>query len=182
MFAHQKIGMLTSRLSFSLAAFALRASVASAPARHPAPAGSRYDITNYRIEVQLQPDDHTLRAGADVTFTPLEATRSVVFELNGSLKVNTVEKDGKVLTGVVQDPVGSGAFGPNVRIDLGEVVPANTPVTIRIRWGGALISPEGGPLASKRLAYIGTEGSYLMYAARWFPFHDYAADRATADI
>src|SRR6185295_12402887 len=26
------------------------------------------------------------------------------------------------------------------------------------------------------------EGSYLMYASRWFPFHDYAADRATSDI
>ena len=24
--------------------------------------------------------------------------------------------------------------------------------------------------------------SYLMYAARWFPFHEYAADRATSDI
>jgi aminopeptidase N len=55
-------------------------------------------------------------------------------------------------------------------------------VTIRIRWNGALTSPEGGPLAAKRLAYVGPEGSYLMYASRWFPFHDYAADRATADI
>src|SRR5262245_14011793 len=182
MFALQRIRMFKSRLSFSLAALALLIALASAAAAQPAPAGSRYDITNYRIEVQLQPADHTLRAGADVTFTPLEATRSVVFELNGSLKVNTVEKDGKVVTGVVQDPVGSGAFGPNVRIDLGEVVPANTPITLRIRWSGALVSPEGGPLASKRLAYVGSEGSYLMYAARWFPFHDYAADRATADI
>jgi aminopeptidase N len=183
MFALQKIGMFKSRLSLSLAAFAFLTSLASvAAAQQPAAPGSRYDITNYRIEVQLQPDDHTLRAGADVTFTPLEATRSVVFELNGSLKVNSVEKDGHVLTGVVQDPVGSGALGPNVRIDLGQVVPANTPTTLRIRWGGALVSPEGGPLANKRLAYVGTEGSYLMYAARWFPFHDYAADRATADI
>jgi hypothetical protein len=175
--------MLRNRLlSVFSVALVLATFAVAGRAQQPAPAGSRYDITNYRIEVQLQPDDHTLRAGADVTFTPLEATRSVVFELNGSLKVNAVEKDGKVLTGVVQDPVGSGAFGPNVRIDLGEVVPANTPTTVRIRWSGALVSPEGGPLASKRLAYVGTEGSYLMYAARWFPFHDYAADRATADI
>jgi aminopeptidase N len=175
--------MLRNRLlSVFCSALVLATITVATRAQQPAPAGSRYDITNYRIELQLQPDDHTLRAGADVTFTPLEATRSVVFELNGSLKVNSVEKDGKVLTGVVQDPVGSGAFGPNVRIDLGEVVPANTPTTLRVRWSGALISPEGGPLASKRLAYIGTEGSYLMYAARWFPFHDYAADRATADI
>ena len=45
-----------------------------------------------------------------------------------------------------------------------------------------MLSPEGGPLATKRLAYVGPEGSYLMYASRWFPFHDYAADRATSDI
>jgi aminopeptidase N len=144
--------------------------------------GSRYDVTNYRIEAQLNPDEHTLRAGADITFVPLDATRSVVFELNGSLHVDGVEKDGKALTGVVQDAVGAGALGPNVRIDLGAVMPASQPVTIRIRWSGALTSPEGGPLANKRLAYVGPEGSYLMYASRWFPFHDYAADRATSDI
>lgn len=145
-------------------------------------AGLRFDVTNYRMEVQLNPDEHTLRAGADITFVPQEATRSVVFELNGSLHVDGIEKDGKVLTGFVQDAVGAGALGPNVRVDLGSVVPSGQPVTIRIRWSGALTSPEGGPLANKRLAYVGSEGSYLMYASRWFPFHDYAADRATADI
>jgi len=145
-------------------------------------AGSRYDVTNYRIEVQLNPDEHSLRAGADVTFVPQEATRSVVFELNGSLHVDSIEKDGHALTGFVQDAVGAGALGPNVRIDLGQVVPVGQPVTLRIRWSGALTSPEGGPLANKRLAYVGPEGSYLMYASRWFPFHDYAVDRATADI
>src|SRR5258708_4918080 len=144
--------------------------------------GSRFDVTNYRIEVQLNPDEHTLRAGADITFVPQDATRSVVFELNGSLHVDSVEKDGKALTGFVQDAVGAGALGPNVRIDLGQVMPAAQPVMIRVRWSGALTSPEGGPLANKRLAYVGPEGSYLMYASRWFPFHDYAADRATADI
>jgi aminopeptidase N len=152
--------------------------------QQPAPQqpASRFDVTHYRIEAQIIPEQHMLRAGADVTFTPLDATRSVVFELNGSLKVESIEKDGKPLTGYVQDNVGVGALGPSVRIDLGQVVPANQPVTLRIRWSGALISPEGGPLATKRLAYVGTEGSYLMYASRWFPFHDYAADRATSDI
>ena len=148
----------------------------------PQPVASRFDVTSYRIEAQLIPDQHLLRAGADITFVPLDATRSVVFELNGSLKVESIEKDGQALSGFVQDAVGVGALGPSVRIDLGQVVPANQPVTLRIRWSGALISPEGGPLATRRLAYVGTEGSYLMYASRWFPFHDYAADRATSDI
>ena len=173
-----------SNLKFHMAVSALAfcCLLSTAYAQQQPVAGPRYDITNYRIEVQLSPNEHTLRAGADVTFVPLDATRSVVFELNGSLHVDNVEKDGKLLTGVVQDSVGAGALGPNVRIDLGQVVPAAQPVTVRIRWSGALASPEGGPLANKRLAYVGPEGSYLMYASRWFPFHDYAADRATSDI
>jgi len=167
-----------------IALFAVLTLALSAKSQQPAPqqAASRFDVTNYRIEAQIIPDQHLLRAGADVTFIPLDATRSVVFELNGSLKVETIEKDGKPLTGFVQDAVGVGSLGPSVRIDLGQGVPANQPVTLRIRWSGALVSPEGGPLATKRLAYVGTEGSYLMYASRWFPFHDYAADRATSDI
>jgi aminopeptidase N len=167
-----------------MAAFAVVTFALQGQAQQPAPQqpASRFDVTHYRIEAQIIPDQHTLRAGADVTFTPLEATRSVVFELNGSLKVESIEKDGKALTGYVQDNVGVGSLGPSVRIDLGQVAPANQPVTLRIRWSGALESPEGGPLATKRLAYVGSEGSYLMYASRWFPFHDYAADRATSDI
>ncbi|HKY26689.1 MAG TPA: M1 family aminopeptidase [Pyrinomonadaceae bacterium] len=171
-------------LSVIFVLIALVASIATASAQQPAPqpAGARFDITNYRIEAQLIPETHMLRAGADVMLVPLEPTRSLVFELNGSLKVESVELGGKPLTGVVQDAVGVGALGPNVRVDLGQIVPGNQPITLRFRWSGALVSPEGGPLATKRLAYVGQEGSYLMYASRWFPFHDYAADRATSDI
>lgn len=156
----------------------------SANAQQPAPqqAATRFDVTNYRIEAQLIPEQHMLRAGADITVIPLEPTRSLVFELNGSLKVESIDRDGKPLTGFVQDAVGVGSLGPSVRVDLGQVVPANQPLTLRFRWSGALLSPEGGPLATRRLAYVGSEGSYLMYASRWFPFHDYVADRATSDI
>jgi hypothetical protein len=158
------------------------ASFASAQQPAAQQSASRFDITNYRIEAQLIPEQHMLRAGADITVTPLEATRSLVFELNGSLHVESIERDGRPLTGFVQDSVGVGSLGPSVRVDLGQVVPANQPLILRFRWSGALQSPEGGPLATKRLAYVGPEGSYLMYASRWFPFHDYAADRATSDI
>jgi aminopeptidase N len=173
---------ILSRTLLALAVVLVISAVGVAQQPAPQQAASRFDVTSYRIEAQIIPEQHMLRAGADITFVPLDATRSVVFELNGSLKVESIEKDGKSLTGFVQDNVGVGALGPSVRIDLGSVVPANQPVTLRIRWSGALISPEGGPLATKRLAYVGTEGSYLMYASRWFPFHDYAADRATSDI
>ena len=110
----------------------------------------------------MNPDEHTLRAGADITLIPQDATRSIVFELNGSLKVDGVEKDGKVLTGFVQDAGRRRrARVRTSRIDLGQVVPANQPVTVRIRWGGALTSPEGGPLANKRSGLCRTGGLVL---------------------
>jgi aminopeptidase N len=170
-------------LQFLLGVSAVLVFAAGARAQQPAPqqAVNRFDITNYRVEAQLIPDQHMLRAGADITLTPLDATRSLVFELNGSLKVESIDRNGQALT-YVQDSVGVGSLGPSVRVDLGQVLPANQPVTLRFRWSGALVSPEGGPLATKRLAYVGPEGSYLLYASRWFPFHDYAADRATSDI
>jgi len=171
-----------SQKFFSLAALVVLATAAHGQQPAPQQAATRFDITNYRIEAQLIPDQHMLRAGADITVTPQEATRSLVFELNGSLRVESIDRDGRPLTGFVQDAVGVGSLGPSVRVDLGQVVPANQPVTLRFRWSGALLTPEGGPLATKRLAYVGPEGSYLMYASRWFPFHDYAADRATSDI
>ena len=176
--------ILKSAFSPIFVLFAALVMASSGFAQQPAPqqAASKFDVTNYRIEAQLIPDQHMLRAGADITLVPSEPTRSLVFELNGSLKVESIERNGRALTGFVQDAVGVGALGPSVRVDLGEVVPANQPTTLRFRWSGALVSPEGGPLATRRLAYIGTEGSYLMYASRWFPFHDYAADRATSDI
>ena len=170
------------QVSLAVAALFVVTTAALAQQPAPQPAATRFDVTNYRIEVQLIPDQHTLRAGADITVIPKDATRSLVFELNGSLHVESIDLGGKPLTGFVQDAVGVGALGPSVRVDLGQIMPANQPLTLRFRWNGALLSPEGGPLATKRLAYVGPEGSYLMYASRWFPFHDYAADRATSDI
>ena len=42
-----------------------------------------FDVTNYLMDVQLAPNENRLNATADVTFTPLEDTRAVTFELNG---------------------------------------------------------------------------------------------------
>jgi hypothetical protein len=165
---------------------------------------SPFDVQNYLIDAKLSPLENRLDATTDVTFVPLEDTRSVTFELNGSLKVeNLVRVGGSTMPAApagkgkvakpagqaslasvtfVQDQVGVSDIGPNVRIDLGDTVTKGTPVTLRFVYSGVLNTPQGGPLLSKRLAYIGDNQGYLMYAARWFPFHDYAADLATADI
>lgn len=168
-----------------------------------------FDVTNYKMDVNLDPSVNKLDATVDVAFTTKAETRSISFELNGSLKVESISIISKVpaanattsaannvspttakkavvpsQTNVtfIQDRVGVSDLGPNVRIDLGENVPAETNITLRFKYNGVLVSPEGGPLLTKRLAYIGVNDGYLMYAARWFPFHDYAADKATSDI
>jgi aminopeptidase N len=143
---------------------------------------ARYDIRHYRIVAELVPAQQQLSAAADVTFAPIDNARTFIFELNGSLRLESVEWNGARLQNVVQDQAGLETIGPHVRVDLGQVVAAGQPVTLRFRWAGPLITPEGGPLLTRRLAYVGADISYLMYPARWFPFHDYAADRATSDI
>jgi tetratricopeptide (TPR) repeat protein len=165
-----------------------------------------FDVTNYVISAELSPVDNKISATTDVTFVPQETTRTVSFELNGSLKVDLVSRVGSstpmpavtksrtakpaaattpadgAVTFVQDQAGGSSDLGPYVRVDLGTDVEKGTPVTLRFKYSGVLNLPTGGPLLNKRLAYIGETNGYLMYAARWFPFHDYAADPATADI
>ncbi|PYS89426.1 MAG: hypothetical protein DMF62_07325, partial [Acidobacteria bacterium] len=167
---------------------------------------TQFDVSSYLIDAQLNPIENKLTATADVTFTPSEDTRSVTFELNGSLKVDSVSRGDKVSAAVtpapkgkaaaaaatpvvkplditfVQDQVGVSDLGPSVRVDLGDPVVKGATVTLRFKYSGALNTPSGGPLLNKRLASIGPDQGYLMYAARWFPFHNYAADLATSDI
>ena len=99
-----------------------------------------FDVTEYRIDAQLSPDENKLTATADVTFVPQEDTRSVTFELNGSLKVDSISRvaagsmpvaaasaKGKPAktsapaasagdVTFVQDQVGVSDLGPSVRI------------------------------------------------------------------
>src|SRR4028118_1431353 len=57
-----------------------------------------FDVTDYRIEAQLVPDTNRLQATTDVTFVPKAEMRSVTFELNGSLKVESVQRVGSAAT------------------------------------------------------------------------------------
>jgi len=137
------------------------------------------DITHYKINAELLPDSHTLKAQAVVTIKAVKPTQSAVLEMNGSLTVTSVKgPDGKTALQFIQDKVSE--F--NVKINLGQLINAGSSVTLTIDYAGPLATPEGGPIADTRLAYVGPEGSYLFYASRWFPFHGYAADRATSDI
>ncbi|HEU0184322.1 MAG TPA: M1 family aminopeptidase [Blastocatellia bacterium] len=178
------------------------------------------DVQHYKIDAELIPASQLLKAYAEVRFVPQSETRSVVFEMNGSLTISRVTRVDESATSSVAGSVagGSGAAGGrpqtpkpttptkpkgtpattptqdglqfiqdnrdnmNVRIDLGEVVPAKQPLTLAFEYEGALESPQGGVTPNARLAYVGEQGSYLFYSARWFPFHEYVGDLATYAI
>lgn len=137
------------------------------------------DITHYKINAELLPDSHILKAQTTVTIKAIKQTQSAVLEMNGSLTISSIKgPDGKTALQFIQDRVNE--F--NVKINLGQLYPAGSDITLTFEYAGPLATPEGGPIADTRLAYVGPEGSYLFYASRWFPFHGYAADRSTSDI
>ena len=49
-----------------------------------------YDVISYKIDGELIPEDHRLKAQVDMVIRPLKDTQSAVMELNGSLKVAQV--------------------------------------------------------------------------------------------
>jgi hypothetical protein len=146
---------------------------------HVLSASSDLDVLHYKVEADVDPVESALTARSMVTLRVGSATRSVVLELNGSLVVSRVHnvETGEALT-FLQDRFDQ----LNVRVDLGKVVEAGTQLTLLFEYAGTVRGPEGGPIPDRRLAYIGPEGGYLFYAARWLPFHDYAADRASYEI
>jgi tetratricopeptide (TPR) repeat protein len=202
----------------SIAAFALY--VLGAGAQDAQKGGTDFDVQHYKIDAELVPTAQLLKSRAEVRFVPASETRSVVFEINGSLTVKRItraaaaappaskpavnprdpkargSRNGKTNDTAAKESEGAQTGTspdlqfiqnksdslPNVRVDLGSVVPANQPITLVFEYEGPLESPQGGVLSNARLAYVGEQGSYLFYSARWFPFHDYVADLSTSQI
>lgn len=141
--------------------------------------GANLDIIRYKINAELLPDSHTLKAQTAVTFKTLKPTQSAVLEMNGSLIISSVKgPDGKTALQFIQDRVNE----LNVKVNLGQLYAAGAEITLTFEYAGPLATPEGGPVPDRKLAYVGPEGCYLFYAARWFPFHGYASDRALSEI
>ena len=135
------------------------------------------DITAYNIDAQIDPDAHSLKATARVTFTPLQALDTVVFQLHGALKVD------KVTDGANNVLSGERGNDATIRLTLPATLAKGQSTTFTFEYGGVLTGAEPSPIEGLKLASIGSPISYLLYPARWFPMHlDTCTDRFTADI
>ena len=138
-------------------------------------AQTRFEVTKYSIEAELFPSTHILSAKARIDFVPKTDLTTLSFELHSFLRVD------KVLDAAGKD-LRFRREGLSLQVDFLNPLPQGSPSSITVSYGGPLSSAEGSPVENLKLAYVGTEGSYLLYAARWFPVSDYGVSRFAASM
>ncbi len=137
----------------------------------------RLRVDDYQIDAELTPHTHKITARAKVKFTALEDLNIATFELHNALRVTKViDAAGKQLTAerVTQDS--------SIRVPLDTPVAKDSSTTLTFEYEGVLDSADDSPVQGLKLAYIGDDTSYLLYAGRWFPVNAYGINRFTATM
>ena len=134
-------------------------------------------VDDYQIDAELAPHTHSITARAKVRFTALDDLNVAIFELHNGLKVNKVTDD----TG---KPASAERLSADstVRVQLAKTLPKDTSTTLTFEYEGQLDSADDSPVQGVKLASIGEDTSYLLYAGRWFPVSGYGINRFTATI
>src|ERR1700704_1389971 len=168
-YPRRALSVLTSSLTLALA-FLL------APSSWAAEKG-RLRVDDYQIEAELQPHLHQITARAKVKFTALQDVSVAVFELHNDLRVTRVlDEKNQPLSAerVTQDST--------VRVPLPSGLAKDASTTLTFDYEGQLESGDNSPVPGLKLAYIGDDTSYLLYAGRWFPVSGYGLNRFTSTI
>ncbi len=146
---------------------------AGARAQTAAPPG--FKVARYTITAQLYPATHILSANAKIDFTPQASLTELDFQLNSSLKVEkAVDATGQNIQFQQR--------GLSLRLTLSSPLAPQQPSSVTVTYKGSLNSAEGSPIEGLKLAYVGPEGSYLLYPARWFPVESPGLERFAATL
>ena len=138
---------------------------------------TRLRVDNYVIDVQLVPQSHRLLARAKVTFTALDNLNAAAFELHNDLRPSTVtDEEGKPCS------VERFTQDSTVRVTLNKDLPKDSSTTLTFNYDGVLQNADDSPVQGLKLAYVGDDTSYLLYAGRWFPLVNYGINRFTSTI
>jgi aminopeptidase N len=138
----------------------------------------RVRVDDYVIDVDLTPRTHRMTAKARVKFTALDDISTAVFELHNGMRITKVtEENGKALPAperVTQDS--------SIRVSLPSGLNKGQSTTLIFDYEGLLASADDSPVEGLKLAYIGEDTSYLLYAGRWFPMVGFNTNRFTSTI
>jgi len=138
---------------------------------------TRLHVDDYQIEAQLTPHTHKIEARARVKFTALENINAAIFELHNDLRINKV-------TDATGKPVVAERMGQDstVRVQLPTALNKGDSSTLTFDYDGTLETGDDSPVQGLKLASIGDDTSYLLYAGRWFPVSGFGINRFTATI
>src|SRR6266704_1596441 len=135
----------------------------------------RLRVDDYVIDAELVPRTHHLVARARVKFTALDDLSVAVFELHNALRpTRVVDVAGRTLSAerITQDST--------IHVALPAGLAKNASTVLTFDYQGALLSADDSPVQGMKLAYVGEDTSYLLYAGRWFPMDGFGTDRFTA--
>ena len=163
------LSVLTGSLTLSLVVLLASSSWAAEKAR--------LRVDDYQIEAELNPHLHQITARAKVKITALQDVAVAVFELNNDLRVTKVldEKNQPLAAErVTQDFT--------IRVPLPAGLSKDASTTLTFEYEGQLENADNSPVPGLKLAHIGDDTSFLLYAGRWFPVIGYGLDRFTSTI
>jgi len=138
---------------------------------------TRLHVDDYQIQAELDPHAHKISALAKVRFTAVEDINAAVFELHNDLRVTKVtDESGQTL------PAERMGQDSTIRVQLPKELNKGDSGTLTFEYDGQLDSAEDSPVQGLKVASIGDDTSYLLYAGRWFPVNAYGIDRFTSTI
>ncbi|MGH9453632.1 MAG: M1 family metallopeptidase, partial [Terriglobia bacterium] len=138
-------------------------------------APSRFEVTHYNIDATLYPSTHVLAAKVAIDLTPKTDLTEVDLTLDSALKVK------KVIDAQGQ-PVSFQQQGLSLSLSFLNPLPQGKPAMVAVEYSGLLASADGSPVEDLKLAYVGSEGSYLLYPDCWFPVNQYAVNRFSSTL
>ncbi|HXX01355.1 MAG TPA: hypothetical protein VEJ00_09090, partial [Candidatus Acidoferrales bacterium] len=138
---------------------------------------ARLRVDDYQIQAELEPHLHQITAHAKVRFTALQDLSIAVFELHNDLRVTKVlDEKNQPLSAERQTQ------DSTVRVPLPKGLAKDASTTLTFEYEGTLENADNSPVPGLKLAYIGDDTSYLLYAGRWFPVSGYGLNRFTSTI
>jgi aminopeptidase N len=138
---------------------------------------TRMRVDDYQIDVELLPQTHKLTAHAVVKVTALEDLNAAIFQLNNALRITKLtDASNKPLTPERNSQEST------VRFELNSDLPKNSSTSFTFDYEGTLETADDSPVQGLKLAYVGPETSYLLYAGFWFPVSGYGINRFTSTI
>ncbi|MBI1747939.1 MAG: hypothetical protein HYR55_15325 [Acidobacteria bacterium] len=138
----------------------------------------RINVLSYKIDADLFPDDHDVKVDAVVEFETLEPTDRVIFGLSKGIETQKVlDERGEVLEHAHESSESL------IQIKFGATLPAGTVRRLRFSYTGNFEKlTTFKRTGAEGFAYIGNEGTYLLYPAKWIPISGYLVDRARVEL